>query len=295
MQKSLQFFQMAAEKDPGYALPYVGIADAFGILGVYGYLPPHPAYARARAAANKALELDPELGEVYASLGWIAMWYDRDWPAAERHFLKAIQMKPDYPEAHLWYGNLLAATGRADESVREMNKGRELEPFEPAPPTHVGWALYYARRFDESIEELRNVAASDPEFSLSYMVLAGNFMAKKMWGEGIAAGRKFVELTAESVVALSLLGWVSGSAGLKDEALKILERLDGMPKERYVGPFFRALVWTGLGETNKALENLEKAYEARDSWMAWLKVWPVFDSLREEPRFQAVLKKMNLE
>jgi tetratricopeptide (TPR) repeat protein len=295
LQKSLQFFQMAAEKDPGYALPYVGIADAFGILGVYGYLPPHPAYARARAAANKALELDPELGEVYASLGWIAMWYDRDWPAAERHFLKAIQMKPDYPEAHLWYGNLLAVTGRADESVREMNKGRELEPFEPAPPTHVGWALYYARRFDESIEELRNVAASDPEFSLSYMVLAGNFMAKKMWGEGIAAGRKFVELTAESVVALSLLGWVSGSAGLKDEALKILERLDGMPKERYVGPFFRALVWTGLGETNKALENLEKAYEARDSWMAWLKVWPVFDSLREEPRFQAVLKKMNLE
>ena len=96
LQKSLQYFQQAVEKDPGYALPHVGIADAFGILGVYGFMPPHQAYSRARAAAKKALEIDPELAEVYASLGWIAMWYDWDWPAAESHFLKAIQMKPDY-------------------------------------------------------------------------------------------------------------------------------------------------------------------------------------------------------
>ena len=295
LQKSLQFFQMAAKKDPGYALPYVGIADAFGILGVYGYMPPHPAYARARAAANRALEIDPEIAEVYASLGWIAMWYDRDWPAAERHFLKAIQMKPDYPEAHLWFGNLLACTGRFDEAVREMKRGKELEPLEPAPPTHVGWALYYARRFNESIEELRKVIESDPEFSLSYMMLAGNFADKKMWPEAIAAGQKFVELTSESVVALSLLGFVYGSAGLKEEASKILERLNGMSKERYVGPLFKAFVWMGLGETDKALENLEKAFEEKESWMAWLKVWPILDPLRAEPRFQALLKKMNLD
>jgi tetratricopeptide (TPR) repeat protein len=127
------------------------------------------------------------------------------------------------------------------------------------------------------------------------MVLAGNFVAKKMWAEAIAAGQKFVELSGESVVALSLLGLAYGSAGMKDEAFKILERLDGLPKDRYVGPLFRAFVWTGLGETNTALENLEKAYEERESWMALLKVWPVFDSLRSEPRFNAILKKMNLE
>ncbi len=295
LQKSLQFFQMAAEKDPGYALPYVGIADAFGILGVYGYLPPHPAYARARAAAHRALEIDPEIAEVYASLGWIAMWYDRDWPAAERHFLKAIQLKPDYPEAHLWYGNLLACTGRFDEAVREMRRGQELEPLEPAPPTHVGWALYYARRFDESIKVLGDVVASDPEFSLSYMVLSGAYAAKKRWAEAIAAGRKFVELSSESVVSLSLLGLIYGLASRKDEASKILERMDELSKDRYVGPIFRASVWTGLGEKNKALEYLEKAYEERESFMGWLRVWPVFDSLRPEPRFQALLKKMNLE
>ena len=147
LQKSLQYFQLAAEKDPSYALPHVGIADAFGILGVYGFMPPHQAYSRARAAANKALEIDPELAEVYASLGWIAMWYDRDWPAAESHFLKAIRMKPDYPEAHLWYGNLLTCTGRADESIREMRKGKELEPLEPAPPTHVGLGSLFCAAF----------------------------------------------------------------------------------------------------------------------------------------------------
>ena len=295
LQKSLQYFQLAAEKDPGYALPHVGIADAYGILGVYSFMPPHQAYPRARAAANKALEIDPELGEVYASLGWIAMWYDRDFPVAESHFLKAIQMRPDYPEAHMWYGNLLFCTGRFDEAVREMRKGKELEPLEPAPATHVGWALYFARRFDESIEELNKVVASDPEFSLPYMWQSANFLAKKMYGEAIAAIRKFVELTGEAVIGVSILGAAYGSAGMTDEALRILGRLDELSKDRYVGSLYRALVWIGLGEKNKALEDLEKAYLERESAMAFLKVWPIFDSVRSEPRFQALLKKMNLE
>jgi tetratricopeptide (TPR) repeat protein len=176
-----------------------------------------------------------------------------------------------------------------------MRKGKELEPLEPAPPSHVGWALYFARRFDESIEELRNVVATDPEFSLPYMWLSENFVAKKRWGEAIAASQKFVELSAESVIGLSLLGSAYGFAGMKAEALKILERLDGFSKDRYVGSLMRAFVWIGLGEKNKALENLEKAYEGRESAMAYLKVWPIFDSLRSEPRFQALLKKMNLD
>jgi serine/threonine protein kinase/tetratricopeptide (TPR) repeat protein len=294
LQKSLQYFQQAVEKDPGYAQPHMGIADAYGILGIYGFMPPHPAYARARAAANKALEIDPELGEVHASLGWIAMWYDRDWSAAENHFLKAIRMRPDYPEGHMWYGNLLICTGRLDQAVREMRKGKELEPLEPAPPTHVGWALYFARRYDESLQELRQVIVSDPEFSLPQMWLAQNFLAKKMWADAIAAAQKFVELSGESVLSLSLLGSAYGFAGMKDEALKILKRLDGLPKDRYVGPLYRALVWTGLGEKNKALEYLEKASLEKESAMAFLKVWPILDSLRPEPRFQALLEKMNL-
>ena len=295
LQRSLQYFQLAAAKDPDYALPHVGIADAYGLLGVYGFMAPHPAYSRARAAANKALEIDPGLGAVYACLGWIAMWYDRNWPAAEGHFLKAIEMRPDYPEAHLWYGNLLIATGRLDEAVREMRKGKELEPLEPAPPTHLGWALYYSRRYDESIEELRRVIAADPDFSLSYLWLPMSLMAKGNWGEAISTIKKFVELSGGSVIGLAVLGSAYGFAGMKDEALKILEQLDGLPKDRYVGPIFRAVVWAGLGDGDKTMENLENAYLERDSAIAFLKVWPIFDRVRSEPRFQALLKKMGLE
>jgi TolB-like protein len=295
LQRSLQYFQLAAAKDPHYALPHVGIADAYGLLGVYGFMAPHPAYSRARAAANKALEIDPGLGEVYACLGWIAMWYDRNWPAAEGHFLKAIEMRPDYPEAHLWYGNLLVATGRLDEAVREMRKGKELEPLEPAPPTHLGWALYYSRRFDESIEEYRRVIAADPDFSLTYLWLPMSLLAKGNWGEAIATVKKFAELSGGSVIGLAVLGSAYGFAGMKDEALKILEQLDGLPEDRYVGPIFRAVVWVGVGDKNRTMENLEKAYLERDSAIAFLKVWPIFDRVRPEPRFQALLKKMNLE
>jgi len=295
MQRGLQYFQQAIEKDPGYALAYVGIADTFGSLGLFGFMPPHQAYPRAKAAAKKALEIDPELAEAYASLGWITMWYDWDWPAAERHFLKAIQKKPDYPPAHLWHGLCLSFTGRFDESIREIQEARELEPLEPVNSTVLGWALYMARRFDESIGQLRRVIESDPEFSIAYWYQSGNFVAKKMWGEAIATLQKLVHLSAESVFALASLGGAYGWAGMKDEAFKILERLDGLSKDRYVPSLHRAIVWLGLGEKNEALENLEKAYLERESLMACLKIWPFFDSVRSEPRFKALLKKMNLE
>jgi serine/threonine protein kinase/Flp pilus assembly protein TadD len=295
MQRGLQYFQQAIEKDPGYALAHVGIADTFGSLGLFSFMPPHQAYSRAKAAAKKALEIDPELAEAYASLGWIAMWHDWDWPAAERQFLKAIQMKPENDNAHIWYGLCLTIVGRFDESIREMQKARELAPLEPVNPTLLGWALYMARRFDESIGVLRKVIESDPEFSIAYWYLAGSYYANERWGEGIAAIQKFVELSAGSVIAWSALGYGYGSAGMKDEAFKILERLDGLSKDRYVGSLWRAVVWMGLGEKKETLENLEKAYLEKESILACIKVWPAFDCVRSEPRFQAVLKKMNLD
>jgi len=176
-----------------------------------------------------------------------------------------------------------------------MQEARELEPLESVIPTHMGWVLHMARRFDESIAELRKVIESDPEFSIAHWYQGWNFLAKKMWAEAIAAFQKFVELSAGSVYAVSFLGCAYGSAGMKDEAFKILERLDVLSKDRYVGSMARLLVWIGLGEKKRAVEELEKAYLGRESATACLKVMPIFDSLRSEPRFQAVLKKMNLD
>ncbi len=295
-QRGLQYFHQAIEKDPGYALPHVGIADTFNLLGVWDLMPPHQAYSRAKTAAKKALEVNPDLAEAYASLGWIALFYDWDWLAAEEHFMKAIQMKPDYALAHHWYGNCLFCMGRFDESIREMQKACELEPLEPVNPAHLGLALFMARRFDESIGELRKVIASDPELWVAHWYQSMNLLSNKMWGEAIATLQKLVELTAGSVVALSFLGLAYGLAGMRDEAYKILERLDGLSSEdHYVGPLWRALVWLGLGQKNEALENLEKAYSEKESLMACLKVNPLLDSLRSEPRFKDLLKKMSLD
>ncbi|MBM3312517.1 MAG: tetratricopeptide repeat protein, partial [Candidatus Aminicenantes bacterium] len=294
LQKSLQFFQQAVEKDPGYALPYVGIADAFNILGVFAFLPPHLAFARARAAANRAFDLDPTLGEVQASLGWIAMWYDRDWAAAEGYFLKAIELKPDYPEAHMWYGNLLYCTGKFDGAIREMRRGAELEPEEPAPLAQVAWALYFARRHEESIAVLQDIIASDPGFVMSYFYLALNYSAKGMWGEATAAAGTYNELTGEPVMGLTVLANGYANSGRPGEARTVLERLERSSKERYVGPLYLAMIHEALGERDKALDLFEKAYEEKESTLAFMKVWPVLDPLRAEPRFQAVLAKMGL-
>jgi TolB-like protein/Tfp pilus assembly protein PilF len=294
LQKALQYFQQAIEKDPSYALAQVGIADTFGSLGLFAFMPPRQAYSRAKAAANKALEIDRGLAEAYASLGWIATWYDWDWTAAERCFLKAIHMKPDYSPAHHWYGLCLSVTGRFEESIRKMKEARELEPLESVIPTHLGWALYMARRFDESIGELARVIESDPEFSIAYWYQGWNYLVKNMWAEAIGMFQKFSELTAGSAYAVSFLGCAYGLAGRRDEAFKMLERLDGLSSDRYVGPMARALVRMGLGEKTRAVEELEKSYLERESALALLKVMPGLDSLRAEPGFKTLLNKMNL-
>jgi serine/threonine protein kinase len=294
-QRGLQYFQQAIEKDPGFARAYVGIADTFATLGGYSYLPPHQAYAKAKAAVHKALELDPDLTEVHTTLGWIALFYDWDWPASEKHFLKALQLKPEYALAHQWYKNYLICMGRMDEAVQEMEEACRLEPLDSINPAFLGMALYSAGRFDESIEVLRKVIEADPEFAIAYWFQGGNFLTKEMWNEAIASFHKFVDLTAGSILALSMLGCAYGAAGMKDKAIEILKRFDELSKERYVGSFWKVFVWAGLGERNEALENLEKAYEERESYLAFIKSWTIFDSLRPEPRFQALLKKMNLD
>jgi tetratricopeptide (TPR) repeat protein len=288
-------FQQAVQKDPLYALAYVGIADSFGVLGLFSYMPPHQAYPRAKAAVEKALEIDPELAEAHASLGWIRMHYDWDWQAAEKEFRWAIKNNPDYAPAHLWYGMLLGITGRFDLSVDEMKKAQELGPLEPLINAMLGWSLYMARRFEESIEQNRKVIEMEPNFSIVYWYQIGNMAAMKMWDEAILCARKVMQLTGGAAFALGSLGFALGSAGMRDQALNALERLNDLAKDRYDSPFHRASIYVGLGEKDKAFENLEKAYTDRESMLAYLGTWPFFDSVRSEPRFKDLLHKIGRE
>jgi serine/threonine protein kinase/Tfp pilus assembly protein PilF len=294
--QALQYFQQAIEKDPGFALPYVGIADAYAILGGFGFLPAHQAYTQAKAVAQKALLLDPNLAEVYATLGWIALFYDWDWPASEKHFLKALQMKPEYALAHHWYKNYLVAMGRMEEGVLEMRKACSLEPYDSINPAHLGLALSSAGRFNESIEVLSKVIESDPQFALAYFFQAINFVAKRMRKEAIASMQKCVELTSGSTFALSILGLAYGAAGMRDKAMEILKQLDDLSRDRHVGSYWKAMVWLGLGEKNQVLEYLEKAYEERESYLVFINTNVLlFKSLWSEPRYKNLLKKMNFD
>jgi len=295
IQKGFESFQQAIARDPLYALAYVGIADSFGSLGLFSFIPPKEAYPRAKAAAKRALEIGPELGEAYASLGWISMLYDWDWQTAEKHYVHAIELNPYYAPAHLWYGMCLPITGRFDESIREMKKAQELDPLETLTNAMLGWSLYLARRFDEAIDHNRKVIDMDPDFSIIYWYQAGCCSAKKMWDEALKCAQKAVQLSGGAPFLLAALGFVYGSAGMRDEALKVLERLIALSKNRYVSPLHIAKVEIGLGEKDQALENLEKAYTNRESMLVYIGSWTFFDSVRSEPRFQALLKKMNLE
>jgi tetratricopeptide (TPR) repeat protein len=295
LQKGLEYFQQAIEKDPSYALAHVGIADTFGSLGLFSFMPPHQAYPRAKAAAKKALEIDPDLGEAYASLGWISMLYDWDWQSAEKQYQHSIKVNPYYAPAHLWYGMCLPIIGRFDESIAEMKKARELDPLEPLVNAMLAWSLYLARRFDEAIEHNRKVIALDPDFPIVYWYQAGCCSARKMWDEALMCAQKAVQLSGGAPFLLAALGFVYASAGKRDEALKVLERLTALSKSRYVSPLHIASVYIGLGEKDQVLENLEKAYTDRESMLVYIGSWPFFESVRSEPRFKALLKKMGLD
>jgi TolB-like protein/Tfp pilus assembly protein PilF len=295
LKKGLEFFQQAIARDPLYALAYVGIADSFGSLGLFSFVRPKEAYPQAKAAAKKALEIDPELGEAYASLGWISLLYDWDWQTAEKEFRHAIKLNPYYAPARLYYSMCLDITGRFDESIGEMKKAQELDPLEPLVNARLGLSLYLARRYEEAYEQNRKVISLDPNFSIVYWYHAMICAIKKLWDEAIASSQKHVQLSEGAAFALATLGLVYGLAGIRDEALNALEQLIALSRERYSSPLQIAWVYVGLDKKDQALENLEKAYTDRESLMAYLGTWPIFDSMRSEPRFKALLKKMNLE
>jgi TolB-like protein/Flp pilus assembly protein TadD len=292
--KGIGFFQQAIEKDPLYALAYIGIADSYSLMGLYSYISPAEAYSKAKAAVKKALEIDPELAEAHASLGWIKMFYDWDWKGAESEFLQAIRLYPDYAPAHIWYGMLLTIKGRFDESLREIKKAQELEPLESLYNTMVGWSYYMARRFDDSIEILKKVIDTDPNFTMAYWYLAGSYLGINKLDDAIIAAQKLVRLSGGALFALASLGVAYSSAGMKQEMLNVLKQMQEVSKHHYQSPHNMALAQLGTGDHDKLLDYLEQAYSERESMMVFLAVTPIFDSVRNQPRFQKILRKMGL-
>ena len=295
-QKSLEYFQKAIKRDPSYALAYTGIADYYNLLGFYDYLPPKEAFPKAKASVEKALEIDDTLAEAHNSLAFIKENYDWDWKEAEREYKRAIELNPSYATAHQWYAGFLGAMGRHDESIAENKRAQELDPLSPIIGTDLGTNFCSARQYDKAIEELHKVLEMDPNYIVAHIFLGVAYAGKEMYNEAISELKKASDLSGgdESLIKV-FLGVIYSLSGRKDEAEKVLEEMIELSKQRFISPYFIAIINAGLGQNDEVFKWLEKAYEERDHWMPSLKVFPVLDSVRSDPRFKALLVKMNLE
>ncbi len=292
MKKAVDYYQQATEKDPNYALAYVGLADSYGLASAY-VLPPAQAYAKVREAVLKALQIDDGLGEAHATLGTYKLFYERDWQGAENEFTRAITLNPNSPTAAFWYGLYLEASGRFDQAIVQASRSRQLDPLSVLSNSGVQEAYYMSRQYDRAIEAGRKTLELDPENALSHVFLGQSYQQKSMFSEAISEYEKARQIDSSPWV-LAPLGNGYAVAGRTADARKVLTELDAAAKQRYVSPYNYALVYTGLGDKDQAFAWLNKADQERNDYLIYLKVEPLFDSLRSDPRFADLLKRIGV-
>ena len=291
LEKALDFFQKALEKNPEDARAYAGMADSYNLQGFYGYSPGSGTLLMAKAAAEKAIQLDGSLAEGHAALAYLNCMSLWDWPTAEREFRRAIELDENYLPAHHWYAIYLAAMGRPREASEEIEVARKLDPLSPIVNTAAGWIHYFARDYDLALRESKAVLEVNPNFMVAHAVMGDSYEGKGMSGEAIAEFQKALELSGgEAPNYLGYLGHAYAMAGRRAEAQKMLDELDELAKHGFLGLSHKAIIYAGLGEKEKTIEYLQGAGNQNDGNMLWLRVDPRFDSVRSDPRFQEILK-----
>jgi TolB-like protein/DNA-binding winged helix-turn-helix (wHTH) protein/Tfp pilus assembly protein PilF len=293
--KAIAFLRKAIDEDPAYARAYAGLADCYNQLGtvLIGSQPPTEIRPVAIAAARKALEIDPELSEAHAALAY-AKLYDWEWVAAEQGFQRAIQLNPSYASAHLWYAHYLSMRKRPDEALREVRLAYQLDPLSPIIQTQIGWILQHGGRYDEAIRELQKVLETDPDYLWALWRIGSSYASKSMFQEGIDALEKAAALSQRSPSILGTLAETYGLAGRRVDARKILNELEALSRRRYVPAIAFAHAYIGLGDSEKVLEWLEKAYQQREQGIAWLAVWNENGAYRSDPRLHQLIRRVGL-
>jgi tetratricopeptide (TPR) repeat protein len=295
--RGIEYFETAIERDPAYALAYSGLADCYNLLSLYSVLPPKQTMPKAMAAARDALEIDPDLAEAHTSLAYSQLYYEWDWPAAERGFQRALAINPNYATAHHWYHELLTATGRSEEQMAEILLAQELDPLSLIINTDVGWGLYFSRSFDQAIEQLHRTLELDANFAVAHLMLGLALAQKGSAAAATASVQKAIALSGDvpSTFAVAALGYVHALSGRTQDAVKAMKRLEQLPAAGYAVDYCQAMVLAALGDRGAACDRLERAVTERYDRLIYLNVDPVFDALREEPRFQALVSTIGLK
>jgi serine/threonine protein kinase len=294
IQEGRGYFEGAIRQDPTYAPAYAGLADCYNILAYYSILRGKDAYPKAREAAMKALSLDQGLAEAHAALAFIHYQWDWNWQEADREFLRAIELKPDYAPAHQWYSSYLAAMGQMDKAVSEGNRAAELEPFAISVSMHPGWIDYLRRRYEDVIKLSHQNLKLYPDSFIAMRYQALAYEAQGKYEEAIGLFQKALSNLPEHPLLRAELGHAYAVAGRREEALASLEELQQLSGQRHVSPFYLGLIYTGLGDKDRAFKMLNKAYSERSERLVWINVDPRFDRLRTDRRFIDLLQRLGL-
>ncbi len=290
--KSIEYFEQAIAKDPKFALAYAGLADAYAVLGFVGGLSPNAAFPKAKAAVGKALEIDDTLAEAHMTLAVIRFSIDWDWSGAEKDHKRAIELNPGYAMGHQRYAFFLRAMGRNEESLAEHQRASELDPV--SLTTSGGADYIFKGQYDEAIEVIRKKLELYPDLPVPHAGLGEIYLLKGQFPEAIAEFQKAVSLSERAPRFLAPLGNAFGLSGQREQAIKVRDELREQAKRRYVSPYEFAVVYTGLGEKNQAFAWLQKAYEDRSPRLTQLKVDRRLYSLRSDPRFGDLVRRVGL-
>jgi eukaryotic-like serine/threonine-protein kinase len=292
--KAIEYFHLAVEKDPSYALAYCGVADSYVLLGWNSYLPPKEAFPKAKMAAQRALRLDPDLGEAHTPLAAVLWLHDWQWNQAQAEFQRTLALNPSYPTANHWFAECVMTMGRLGEAIEKMKATQELDPLWLIINVAIGWANYMARRYDDALEQLSRTAELEPHYPMTYWILGVLLRKMGQLEQAIAEGEKGVKLSGGSPIMSAALAHTLATAGERAKAIQILDDLTNLAKQKYVSPYFFAGIHIGLGEPDRAMEFLEQSYNDRSHWLIYLHIDPSMDPLRSNPRFQDLLRRIGL-
>jgi TolB-like protein/DNA-binding winged helix-turn-helix (wHTH) protein/Tfp pilus assembly protein PilF len=291
--QSIVEFERAIKKDPTFALAYAGLADAYASLPITSGTLAHEAYGKAKAVAQKALEIDPNLAVAVNVLAEVSA-YSWEWREAERLFKRALELNPSYAQAYHDYGFCLLSMNRIRENIEWNKKARMLDPLSVYIAADLAWTPYFLRRYDEAIRNLEEIREMDTGYAVTYVYLALAFQQKSSFSNAIAAAEKAAALDPANYFIQSTLGHIYGKAGNKDKAFRILRELQAKTARQPIPAFHFGMLYLGLGDTNEAMNWLEKAYSEHFYVLSLVNAMPEFDPLRSDPRFQQMLKGMGL-
>jgi tetratricopeptide (TPR) repeat protein len=294
LKKGLAYLQQAIALDPGYALAYLGVAHYYEVANDW-FAAPRDTMPKVRAAAEKALQIDPTLSEAYVWLASVALMYDWNWSAAKEKYERAIALDANSVVAHEYYAMYLSAIGAATESIAEGKKAVEIDPLSPDANTFLAGVLYFAHRYAEAIAQLRETLEMEPNYSFAHFWLGRAYLQNRELERGIVELRLAKEADPHNPDMISSLSYAYATAGDREAAQRGIEELRQRSHASYVSPYFFAVVHAALGETDQAFTFLDKAYEDRSFFITWLKVEPMMNPLRADPRFTELLKKAGLE